>query len=397
MKRFLFFILISAQLIGATAQTTCTTNVKGLYVNDFKFIIGNTAAENELLTYAQDSGFNYLILYNLYYIHNNLFDITGSVTSLPLSDFINTAKTVYGIHAVAGVGETFDSFENIHAYNQLHLGDVTKRIAVYHMEFEFWNNSTTGPGGYYCTSYLLPEGLSCDTANAFDFYLEELCQLDSLCDANEYVSSETYIGNPTVGQCTQLSGCADRILVHYYKTSDTYVDGSSIYNYKSYRLPALAAASELSRVMPIFNCREDYMEEWLMSNSQDQAMDTWLNGVDGYNEDTGDWKDSTCVEGHVWYRYTCMNSDALLTSVLDEPIDGFSFYPNPTSSTLTIDSDKANLQSSEITVYDQLGRVLPNKGLSYSDDKVVLDVNHFEPGSYYLRVDGANRSFVVLR
>ena len=209
----------------AFAQPGWPGDVKGLYVNDFKFIVGNTAAENDLLEFAQDSGFNYLILYNLYYIHNNLFDITTAATSLPLSDFINKAKTLYGIHAVAGVGETYNSFANFHAYNQLHLGDVTRLIDVYNMEFEFWNNSTTAPGGYYCTTYLDPDGLACDTANAFDFYLEELCRLDSLCDAHAYIKSETYIGNPTAGQCTALSGCADRILVHYYRTSDVYGDG----------------------------------------------------------------------------------------------------------------------------------------------------------------------------
>lgn len=394
MKRLLILVLINAIAIVAQAQP-CTADVKGLYVNDFKLIIGNTALENELLTYAQDSGFNYLILYNLYYIHNNLFDITGAITSLPLSDFINKAKTLYGIHSVAGVGETYSSFGNFHAYNQLHLGDPARQIDVYNMEFEFWNSSTTGPGGYYCTSYLIPEGLSCDTASAFDFYLEEFCKLDSLCDAHDYISSETYIGNPTAGQCTQLSGCADRILAHYYRMSDVYGDGSSIYNYKSDRLPALAAAAELSRVMPIFNCRPDFMEEWLLTNPQDQAMDTWLNGLDGYNDDTGSWKTNTCVEGHVWYRYTCMNPDALLTSADNKKMKTFTVYPNPAYGILSVEMSSILKKNSEFEIFDQFGRTLSGRMLFRSADKVVIDVDQFESGMYWIRIDGSVQSFIV--
>jgi len=399
MKHFLLLTFLTTFLLtNITAQITCPTDVKGLYVNDFKLIVGNAAAENDLLTYAQDSGFNYLILYNLFYIHNNLFDITDATTSLPLSDFINKAKTLYGIHSIAGVGEKFSSFDNIHAYNLLHLGDANRLIDVYNLEFEFWNSTSTAPGGYYCTTYLTPNSLACDTANAFDFYLEELCRIDSLCDANDYISSETYIGNPTVGQCTALSGCADRILVHYYRTSDVYTSGNSIYNFKSYRLPALAAAAELSVVMPIFACTDDFMGEWLLSNSHNKPMDTWLNGLNGYNDDTGTWKSNTCVQGHVWYRYTCMNPDGILTTLLEKEVSKqFFIYPNPTNGRLVFESEKEFSQNSEISIVDQLGRQLPSNIRSRSGRKVILSVDGLSPGMYWLRIEGTTRPFVVER
>ena len=363
-----------------------------MYVNDFKLIVGDVAAENDLLEFAQDSGFNYLILYNLYYIHNNQFDITGPTSSIPLSDFINKAKTLYGIHSVAGVGETYDSFGNFHAYNQLHLGDPTRLIDVYNMEFEFWNSGTTAPGGYYCTSYLDPEGLTCDTANAFDFYLEELCRLDSLCDAHEYINSETYIGNPTEGQCTALSGCADRVLVHYYRSSDVYGDGSSIYNFKNYRLPALAAAAELSRVMPIFACTEEFMGEWLLTNPHDKAFDTWLNGTDGYTDDVGAWKTNTCVDGQVWYRYTCMNDDAILTGIEEEEeVSEFLIYPNPAADYLTVEFTEI---VQKIEVVDLMGRVVPVP-INGQSNKAVVDVSSLHSGIYVLRTESFSRSFVV--
>ena len=107
MKNY-FYALLLFTSIHANAQTTV-----GLYVNDFKNIIGNTTAETELLNYVQTNGFNYLILYNLTYIHNNIFSVDNITTSLPLANFINTAKTSYGINQVAVVGEKNSSFDKI--------------------------------------------------------------------------------------------------------------------------------------------------------------------------------------------------------------------------------------------------------------------------------------------
>lgn len=380
-------VLLVGMSFTSSAQGPCTPSVKGLYVNDFKFIVGNLAEEDELLSYAQDSGFNYLILYNLYYIHNNLFDITGATSSLPLSNFINKAKSLYGIHSVAGVGETYNSFGNIHAYNQLHLGDPFRLIDVYNLEHEFWNSGSTGPGGYYCTTYLEPNGLNCDTADAFQFYLEELCQIDSLCDAHAYLQSECYIGNPTEGQCTQLSGCADRVLVHYYRTSDTYGDGTSIYNYKSYRLPALAAAAEMSRVMPIFACTEEFMGPWLESNSHNQALDTWINGVEAFDDESGDWLDNNCLEGSVWFKYTCMNDEALVTSQPEsEKNYSLQVFPNPTTGSVQVKG------TGELTVWNSIGELVLSEEVMKSGS---VDLSAMANGIYFIRLRSEERIAVT--
>ncbi|MFT4680333.1 MAG: hypothetical protein ACI9YU_000161 [Flavobacteriales bacterium] len=364
------------------AQPPCFSDTKGMYVNDFKLIVGNLAEEDELLDYAQDNGFNYLILYNLYYINNNLFEITDASASLPLSDFIYKAKTMYGIHSIAGVGEKFTSFNTIHAYNQLHLGEPLKQLDVYNMEFEFWNNGTTGPGGYYCTTYLTPNGLPCDTANAFDFYLEEMCRLDSLCDEHSYVSSETYIGNPTSGQCTALNNCADRVLVHYYRSSDVYGDGTSIYNYKSYRLPALAASDSFSNVMPIFACTEEFMGEWLETNPHNQAFDTWLTGTDGYDSDIGPWKSNTCVEGSVWFKYTCMNNEALITNISDKKeADELQIYPNPTTGKIELFGSYSD--DVQITVSDLSGNLARS---IVQTGKIQMNLSSLPDGAYMVQI-----------
>lgn len=280
--------------------------VKSLYVNDFKFVVGNTIEENKLLKFAQDSGYTYLILYNLYYIHNNLFEITDSLTALPLSNFISKAKTDYGILYIGGVGETYNSFNNIHDYNLDHIHSPLQRIDVYNIEFEFWNEGSTGPDGYYCTTYLETNGLTCDTTSAFEFILEDLCRLDSLCDEYDWLISEVYIGSPTERQCADLAQCIDRVLIHYYRSSDVYVNGNSIYNYKSERLPALTDSVASIRVMPIFNGRSSFMGPWLLFHPEDQAYETWWYGLNGYDDDIGSWKTEVTIDGYVWYRYTSM-------------------------------------------------------------------------------------------
>ena len=146
MKKYSIILFLSL-CINSIAQ-----NHKGLYVNDFKNIIGNYQKEIDLLHFAQENDYDYLLLYNLYYINNNIFDLTDSLASQPLANFIEKAKTQYNIKQIAGVGETYNSFNNIHAYNLNHISEPNKRIDVYNIEFEFWNASSVA--SYYCPTYL---------------------------------------------------------------------------------------------------------------------------------------------------------------------------------------------------------------------------------------------------
>ena len=287
---------------GLTAQT------KAMYVDGLKYIIGDYYKENELLQYAKDSGYDYLICYNINYIHKHIFDITDPTTAKPLSDFISKAKNSYGIKQVGAIGEKYSSFDAIHDYNLDHINTPNQRFDVYNMEFEFWNSNSTGPGGYYCTTYLQPRGLPCDTAGAFSFIYPELCKLDSLCDEYDWLHSEMYIGNPTEKQCAQVASCVDRVLVHYYRKSDVYNNGNSIYNYKKYRLKPLTDSTNFIHIMPIFSGEDNFMGPWLKSHSEERPYLTWLHGQNGWDDDTGAWKQKMNVDGYVWFTYTVMHN-----------------------------------------------------------------------------------------
>jgi hypothetical protein len=276
-------------------------DLQGLYVNDFKYILGNTAAENELLEYASDSGFNYLLLYNLDYINDNLYDITDPQEALYFANFIEKSKTEYGIVQVGVVGENNASFNKIEAFNTIYNSDWFKTVDVLNLEFEFWGNVNNNTFAYYCTKYLVPNALPCTNQGAFDYSYPEMAAIDQRAH-NMGCTSEIYLGSPTNQQLLAISEVTDRVLLHYYKTSDTYNNGNSIYNYKPYRLQEIAQSNRKPPVMPIFSSRPSHMGPWLDSHSIIQPMDTWLNGQNSYYNDAA--VQSVKIAGHQWYRYT---------------------------------------------------------------------------------------------
>ncbi len=297
-QKIIYLILIVFNLNIANAQT------KALYVNDLKHIIGDYYKENKLLQFAKDSGYNYLACYNIHYIHKHIFDITNPVTAKPLHDFIVKAKNNFGIAKVGAIGETYAPFEVFQDYNLDNINEPDARFDIFNMEFEFWNQTTID--NYYCDDYLTDNGFTCDTAGAFAFILPELCKLDSMCDEYNWLNSEIYIGHPTDMQCAKLAKCVDRILVHYYRSSDVYNNGNSIYNYKKQRIPALTDSLDFTHVMPIFSGENSFMGNWLNTHPESQAYDTWIHGKNAFADETGAWKNKINIDGYIWFKYTAM-------------------------------------------------------------------------------------------
>ena len=377
MKNY-FYALILFISIYANAQTTV-----GLYVNDFKNIIGNTTAETELLNYVQTNGFNYLILYNLTYIHNNIFSVDNISTSLPLANFINTAKTSYGINQVAVVGEKNSSFDKIKIYNSFYPAEPNKRFDVFNLEFEFWNSNLTDPGEYYCTTYLIPNGLPCTNAGAFDFYDDQLALMKVYGDANNIIS-ETYIGSPTAAQSDVITQNTHRVLVHYYRTSDVYGSGDSIYQYNSHRIEDLATNNNVI-IMPIFSGQPAHMYTWLLSNPLTQAYDTFINGTNGYDDQTGDWKDNVTFDGYTWYRYTTLLEISNTLDMTTNAIEEKCVFYNQETKTITL----KNFNSyNHVAVYNCNGALI-----SSFNPRQELLLNTFETGIYIISVHTKNDVF----
>ncbi|MFM8432896.1 MAG: hypothetical protein ACKOA1_08880, partial [Bacteroidota bacterium] len=219
--------LLLPLILTAFVQTTFAQQpaLRGIYVNGFSSILGNSIKEDSLLRYAQDSSFNYLALYDLHSLN-----FGNSSTLNTLAAFNRKAREQYGIPFIGAVGENWSFFSNRIAFFNNGRTNVNEKFNVYNVEFEFWINASVGPNGYYCVQYLQSANCNCDTAGAFKYYIDLMGKVDSLASLSGAIS-ETYVGWFNQGQGQQLAQKTDRILLHAYRT-----DPSSVFGYSRDRL-----------------------------------------------------------------------------------------------------------------------------------------------------------------
>ena len=370
-------------------------SIRGLYVNDFVYIIGNTAAEDELLEFAQQHGFNYLLCYNLYFIHTQKFSITEAESAQPLADFMRRARKDYGIESFGVVGESARSFERLEIYNQLYP-DPEARFDVFNLEFEFWNKNMINK--YYCNTYLDKNQLPCDTSGAFTYYHQQLLQIKEQA-TRAGALTEVYIGKPTPGQCKIIGDICDRVLVHYYRSSPLYKNGNSIYNYLSYRLPALAPTQGTLDILPIFGAGPKFMGEWISQNSLTEAYSIYLDGQNAWNPKTEDWKNHINMVGAQWYRYTDMLVDLAYTASTQQlsseiPTD-FIVIPGHIDSQIVI--PKTNNGPATLQLLDLSGNII-HQNMDADQNSVKLNMKQIEPGVYFLSLlqETANQHFRIV-
>ncbi len=271
--------------------------LKGLYVDDFKSILGNTAKEAELLNYAKCNAFNYLILYNTTKIHRELFALDKEEGSKVWAHFIRKAKTQFNITQIGIVGEKADSFLPAIQYNKLVANNAMERIDVFDLEFEFWNERLFKNGAYYCSAYLLKQGFVCSGEGAFAFYLQQLKEMNALTKESE-IAIETYIGNPTDDQLKELAQNVDRLLIHYYREKIDYLA-----SYKLNRLLVLQSFYPKLKIAPIFSSRENHLGYWLKDHPIDKASQLFFKQLKSIKEIR---TEELNFDGIVWYRYSDM-------------------------------------------------------------------------------------------
>lgn len=110
---------------------------RGLYVNKFDTILGDTAKENTLLRWSKKQQINALTLYGL----GNILPKTSNYPVL--AAFILRAKTGYGIKEVnATRGKAVDFSTYVHNYNNSR-SDTLERFNWSNLEREFWNGDHT--------------------------------------------------------------------------------------------------------------------------------------------------------------------------------------------------------------------------------------------------------------
>lgn len=378
---------IQLSLLLFLLLTTLKANAsRSLYVDDFATILGNISSENALLSYAQTHKIETLLLYELHLV-NATHNLPNPATNQVLATFISKAKTTYGVLFVGAIAENGSFFTNvIDAYNNSRSNPLEK-FDIYNLEFEYWVSAATGPGGYYCNTYLTPNGLPCTEHGAFQYYISILKTMDTLASNNAHpITTEAYVGWPTAGQADTIGANLDRLRLHAYVSSP-----STAFTYSNNRLIDFANGTPGLAVSIIFSAEPVFMQNWLLNNSMLEAENMftsdWANGSSG-------WPNHVNIEGFTYFTYTDMINVPLPLEqghASQEEHKATSIYP-------TLAQDLINITSTEeidqICIYDIHGRRI--KEIIVVDpnmDKV--DINDLRSGVYllFLKSDDRLESF----
>lgn len=295
-------------LLSANFVFALTPNYKGIYIDSFDGIVGNTFKEDSLLHYLQDSSFNSIICYRMSNVVSATLTSTKNTT---LANFLKRARTQFGIKNVIASSESYDTFKNlIGPYNRSRT-DSLERFNYYYLEFEFWNVHSTSPvssanNGYYCTNYLSPKGYNCDTSGAFSYYKKMLKSLDSLA-TKDGIRSATYVGNPNQGQCKFIASTVDLLFCDNYTTSvsNIFADVKTLFTY-------FGSTSKTLQIVPIFASYSpggNFLGDWLSKapagpHSEKGVYYSYF--LPRFNAETGAWKSKLNLVGYQWYRYSGM-------------------------------------------------------------------------------------------
>ena len=277
----------SRQMVSSSSSATSsetgdteaenTSDIYGLYVSlrhgQSGTLLGNADEESAFLAFLRNNGFNYVIFYDLEGLD------PASIKAGQVASLIGRARSMAGVKQVAAAVGAAEEAETVVAYNQSHAAD--ERIDVLNVEAEFWNKA--------------------DRETAFNNTLSMLRHFKEV-GAAENLKTEIYIGWITEAEGLAIGGLVDRVLVHFYRQTDT-----DIINYGVERLQYLAAANSNLAIAPIFSSEGPlntadlpFMGTWLETHPHQQAYETWLAGFDAI---TQPWKAQLRAVGPVWYVY----------------------------------------------------------------------------------------------
>jgi len=234
-------------------------------------------------------------------VHNQ-HNLNNTSSNQILADFISDAKNIYSINKVGAATENAWFIENrIMTYNSSR-SNSSEKFDVLVMEYEFWSAALAGPGGYYCYTYLTPNGYLCDNNGAFQFGISELQEMKNLADASSHpMTVEMYVGWPTFSQIQTISDIVDRTFVHTYLS-----DPIASFPYAETRLAHYSTYMSIADVAVIYSAEPNFSGPWLASNGMTQAEAIFMSG---YNSSTASWKSNVNMTGFVYFAYTHMLCD----------------------------------------------------------------------------------------
>ncbi len=249
---------------------------RGLYVDALEKVIGNAPAEDSLLRWCRQEGFNVLTLYDA-------ARVVEAGKDSALAAFIFRARHS-GIKEVTAVIEHDpESTETLVQYNSHHQPKY--RIDYFNLELEWWNK-----------------------AASFDDFLSHLRHIRARGRSlPSPVKTEIYIGwfaNPEgkpFEMADSLIGNCDRILIHDYQKNPEW-------SYIGERMTALAAAAKKrNRVFPvsvIFSAEADFSGAYFQ---QHHFGDAFRQLAASFDTAHIEGKTFLRLEGYQIFTYTIAN------------------------------------------------------------------------------------------
>ena len=110
-----------------------------------------------------------------------------------------------------------------------------------------------------------------------------------------------------------------------------------------------------------------------------QPYDTFLNGTNGYNDQTGVWKNNVTFEGYTWYRYTTLLEINNTLGITSNAIEKKHVFYNQENNSLALKNFKSYNQ---VTIYNTNGSLI-----STFNSKEKLQLSSITTGVYVVRVN----------
>ena len=249
--------------------------LKALFVDNFEDIVFVKSAEEQLLQFAQENEFNYLILDNINEVQVHRFPIDNRMTDDPLVNFITKARTEYNIQRISVVGLQESDFDPVFIYNSNHKADPNARIDAVFLLFEFWYSINTRHESNFCKTYLEPNHFPCTRIGGYYFYRMHLRKLRARTNEQNMIL-ETLVGAVSKEEMQNIVQMVDVIHLEYERN-----DTKKLLKYKPRRLDIILNSHVKLDIFPCFKADEKNLKDWLQYHQTGEIYDIWMQQLKG--------------------------------------------------------------------------------------------------------------------
>jgi len=344
----IILLLCFSFLLSAQTLPPANADYRGLWVGSFEStILGNEAAENELIAYAVNYDFNLLTCTNMYTILPDNYN-TPTDKVLKLRSFIAKAHNA-GIQYIGGNVGSSNTAVKVQNYNITGTLENNQKIDIISYECEFYNDNTNS---------------SCPS---FESFLSQSNAIRSICDntrgsvSGNNLLFDIYIGgqgdtgaivrNSSQAEMQQIAAVADHISLTYYR-SDPFTSGGNYFNNSLERLQWLSNVEDPTKIILLLKSRDtdsnnmfDYLVNYDGSHGEAviDPYKSWVEGsaynptltagyIESFDSGTMNWLAGIQIVGFTYFTYDAnLEIEKIITKTTDILKDKSGFYPNPSS------------------------------------------------------------------